>query len=99
MSDRPAPDALDCPRRTWSAGVRTWGGSAPGYAQGAYFPGDRPGWRCELTGDDCEPVLDRCPRFVRLRTPCPDCLQDDLHQPLYRDAVTGRLHCPECHGN
>lgn len=31
-------------------GYRSYGDNIPGYAQGAYFPGDEPGIRCELSG-------------------------------------------------
>lgn len=36
-------------------GNRTYGSNVPGYAQGAYFPGDEPGERCMLTGEYCDP--------------------------------------------
>ncbi len=44
-------------------GHRTWGGDIPGYAQGAYFPGDEPGERCRLTDDYCD--QETCPERER----------------------------------
>jgi len=40
-------------------GYRSYGGDVPGYAQGCYYPGDEPGYRCDLTGERCDP--DQCP--------------------------------------
>jgi len=37
----------------WDKGYRSFGDNIPGYAQGAYFPGDEPGWRCRLTHEPC----------------------------------------------
>ncbi|MDR2893033.1 MAG: hypothetical protein LBV80_08120 [Deltaproteobacteria bacterium] len=45
-------------------GHRTFGANIPGYAQGAYFPGDEPGMRCELTEDPCNDEL--CPKRKEL---------------------------------
>ena len=42
----------------YSAGFRSWGGDVPGYAQGCYYPGDEPGYRCKLTDEICDP--DQC---------------------------------------
>ena len=48
-----------CQHSHYYPGHRSYGGNIPGYAQGAYFPGDEPGERCELTGDYCDP--ETCP--------------------------------------
>jgi len=37
----------------WYEGYRSFDDNIPGYAQGAYFPGDEPGWRCSLTHEPC----------------------------------------------
>lgn len=42
-----------CEYRYWHKGCRSFGDNIPGYAQGAYFPGDEPGYRCWLTHDFC----------------------------------------------
>ena len=49
-----------CEHRYYYQGHRTFGDNIPGYAQGAYFPGDEPGIRCKLSGGDhcCEEM---CP--------------------------------------
>lgn len=42
-----------CKYLYWDEGHRSFGDNIPGYAQGAYFPGDEPGWRCWLTREPC----------------------------------------------
>ena len=51
-----------CQHSYYHPGHRTYGDNIPGYAQGAYFPGDEPGERCRLTDDYCGP--DACPEKV-----------------------------------
>ena len=48
-----------CQHSYYYPGHRTYGDNIPGFAQGAYFPGDEPGERCRLTDDYCE--LETCP--------------------------------------
>lgn len=48
-----------CRHSYYYPGHRTYGDNIPGYAVGAYFPGDEPGTRCELTGEACDPEY--CP--------------------------------------
>lgn len=45
-------------------GIQSYGDTIPGYAQGAYFPEDVPGIKCNLTGDYCCP--DSCPNYSLL---------------------------------
>ena len=52
-----------CEHRYYYQGYRTFGDNIPGYAQGAYFPGDEPGERCRLTGECCD--TDDCPERER----------------------------------
>jgi len=42
-----------CKYLYWDKGYRSFGDNIPGYAQGAYFPGDEPGWKCSLTHEPC----------------------------------------------
>jgi len=42
-----------CKYLYWDKGHRSFGDNIPSYAQGAYFPGDEPGWKCWLTRDVC----------------------------------------------
>lgn len=50
-----------CKYRYFSNGYRSFGSNIPGFALGAYFPGDEPGERCRLTGDFCDPEF--CPEL------------------------------------
>lgn len=48
-----------CQHSYYYQGYRSYGDNIPGFAQGAYYPGDEPGDRCLLTDDYCNP--DTCP--------------------------------------
>lgn len=51
-----------CRFREWNDGRPSYSTNIPGYAQGAYFPGDEPGLYCRKTEDRCayhDPA--RCP--------------------------------------
>lgn len=48
-----------CQHSYYYPGYRSSGANIPGYAQGAYFPGDEPGMMCELTGEYCD--CESCP--------------------------------------
>lgn len=55
-----------CQHRRYQSGHRSRGANLPGYAQGAYFPGDEPGCVCDLAGCFCEePPKDNaeCPLY------------------------------------
>lgn len=49
-----------CQHSYYYQGYRSYGDNIPGFAQGAYYPGDEPGMRCKLSGGDlCRE--ERCP--------------------------------------
>ena len=41
-----------CQHQYHHEGHRTYGANIPGFAQGAFFPGEQPGPRCNLTGGE-----------------------------------------------
>ncbi len=47
-----------CQYSTWSKGYPMRGDYYPACAQGAFLPGDEPGWRCQFGGHCCE---EECP--------------------------------------
>jgi hypothetical protein len=77
-------------------GHRSYGDNLPGYAQGAFFPGDEPGTRCRQTGEAC-PGEDspECSKNVRTEWLCPVCQtgRDDVY--LWKMA-DGMYFCREC---
>lgn len=56
-------DWKGCRHRKYHHAQRTYGENIPYYAQGAVFPGDEAGHRCELSGELCEsrPGAGECP--------------------------------------
>ena len=89
-----------CPHEYEYAGHRTYGDNIPGFAQGAYFPGDEPGTRCKLTGEGCEP--DECehnlpPMTHRTDHYCPACEEKPHHREYLRTDKHGYLYqCQVC---
>lgn len=80
-------------------GCRTYGANIPGYAQGAYFPGDAPGLRRKLTGEGCpdqggeDPQA--CAKTANTEYICPDCLEAGQAIALKKDGH-GQIFCPKC---
>ena len=83
-----------------SEGYRTYGDNIPGFAQGAYFPGDEPGLYCRLTGESCDNPDGDAPMDCAANTPtaicCPAC-KDDLIT-LWWSRENGMCFCLECGG-
>lgn len=79
-------------------GERTSGANIPGYAQGAYFPGDEPGTRCKLTGEACgNPQGDtpgQCVAAKRSPWICPNCRELGFETRLL--LLDGSYHCEGC---
>lgn len=71
-ADPPPPPG--CPHREWNAGRQSFGPAVPAFAQGACFPGDEPGARCELSGQSCDPHPAFCPLWRPSNIACPACL-------------------------
>lgn len=76
-------------------GYRSYGDDIPGYAQGAYFPGDEPGTFCKISGELCYLEDDAAtPTDCEFQEPinekCPDC---DAY--LYRNG-NDVVFCQEC---
>lgn len=69
---------MSCPYRgEYCKGYRTFSDRVPGYAQGAYFPGDEPGYLCKLSGELCgDPDGDTpedCEVQKEIDMKCPHC--------------------------
>lgn len=67
-----------CKHQEYKSGIKSFGDRLPGYAQGAYLPGDEPGiyckksgCRCYLDGWDDQPELCDIQEYTEER--CPDC--------------------------
>lgn len=79
-------------------GHRTCGDNIPGYAQGAYFPGDEPGTRCKLTGEACgNPEGDtpgQCAAATHSPWICPACRELGFESRLL--LLDDRYHCEGC---
>lgn len=93
-------DHEDCPYREYRRGVAGSGSNVPGFARGAYFPGDEPGHYCAHTGYSCEdaPDLLDCPRMLHpeMSLLCPFCREEGKESPLMTDTETGDQACPVC---
>lgn len=91
-----------CINRYYCEGHRSFGDNIPGYAQGAYFPGDEPGHRCRLTGDYCgNPDGDtptECAANEETPYCCPLCLEEAETENKLWKTGDGRYFCPECDG-
>ena len=104
----PAPPRIQasCPHLSFHTGRRSFGPNIPDFAQGDYFPGDRPGPRCDITGEACVGVDSyACPQWKQSSAVCPDCLEFLRRRwptSLFREArllmnaIDGRYRCPAC---
>ena len=78
---------MTCPYRgKYEKGYRAFSDRVPGYAQGAYFPGDEPGYRCKASGELCgNPDGDTpedCAVQEETEFRCPHCGGTILRTPL-----------------
>ncbi len=82
------------------AGHQSFGGDIPGFAQGAYFPGDEPGTHCRLTGEACGNVRGDAPTECAANTAtewlCPECQKEELDVALWKSGESGKYFCREC---
>lgn len=80
---------MSCPHARWKEGIRTYSDRVPGYAQGAYFPDDEPGYFCTQAGQMCtdpDGVLpEECLYMDLTGWTCPKCAEEDELAPLYRN--------------
>lgn len=70
--------ADNCHYKQYRPGYRTYGDNIPGYAQGAYFPGDEPGWFCKASEclcplEDAGDSPELCDIQEEFDGVCPDC--------------------------
>lgn len=83
-------------------GYRSFGDNIPGYAQGAYFPGDEPGMRCKLTGEACGNISgdtpENCPTMEEeTEWLCPKCQEEDEYDVRLWLSKGGKEYfCPIC---
>lgn len=86
---------MKCKNQKWENGYKSYGDNVPGYAQGAYFPGDEPGIHCTITGDicPCDESNDPkdCTEYEELNVLCPECETINL---IENEA--GIIYCPTC---
>ena len=79
-------------------GYRSYGDNIPGYAMGAYFPGDEPEIRCEITHRTCTNLAGDNPAdcAAAQKTPwiCPECQSMGIKAELV--SIHGRYHCSRC---
>lgn len=84
-----------CKHQYYYQGCRSYGDNIPGYAQGAYFPGDEPGERCGITDGPCQDADGHCPEDCNFQEEterlCPYCEEGPLHK-SGRDVI----YCPIC---
>ena len=91
-----------CEHCTFKPGHQSFGASVPGFAQGAYYPGDEPGNRCDLTGELCDgkAPIEECGRYMEQcgdePLTCPACLVGGEQVELLVAYVDGGFICPEC---
>lgn len=85
---------MSCTHQYDYEGCRSYGANIPGSCQGAYFPGDEPGIRCNLTGNYCQDPEGDCPADCNeqeeLERTCPEC-----NEPLYKSG-SGTIYCRDC---
>lgn len=84
----------DCRHAYWREGFRSYGSNIPDSCQGAYFPGDEPGWFCDLYKDFCGNPEGDTPEDCEIKEPT-DILCKKCEVRLVRDG-RGVLYCPEC---
>lgn len=87
---------MSCIHKKWHDGVRTYGANVPGYAQGAYFPGDEPGYTCKKAGGDCGDPDSDTPECCDIQENtgwlCPECAEAGRVMPLRRNG-RGIVNC------
>lgn len=90
---------MSCLKQYDSPGFKTYSDYVPGYAQGAYFPGDEPGLCCRKTRDICEDPDGEQPAFCDAAETtewlCPQCA-DDEEEVLLEESGHGVLFCRRC---
>ena len=61
-----------CDMAIWSNGYPMRGDDVPGIAQGAYLPGDEPGWRCGIRYGEpcCEECCPNGPEYFEEHAEC-----------------------------
>lgn len=89
-----------CRHRYEDKGHRSYGDNIPAYAQDAYFPGDEPGIRCELTKEACGNPDDSTPMECAASSLtewlCPACQKEECDFPLWKSSESGKFFCCEC---
>lgn len=90
---------MGCINQKWQKGARTYGDDIPSYAQGAYFPGDEPGYVCKLSGYHCGNINGRNPEEcwgqTFTDTDCPYCKDEGQNCKMIKDG-RGTVFCPNC---
>lgn len=90
-----------CSQMFYHEGHKTYSAYVPDNCQGAYFPGDEPGYRCRATNSSCtDPDGDHpteCDGAKPTFWLCPKCLAKNTVDPqeIMRNG-RGVYFCPEC---
>jgi len=65
---------------------------------GRYYPGDEPGYKCRMSGDECSEEMDAefCWRLTKSKRLCSECASWGGRIPMFYDSVDGKFICPAC---
>lgn len=90
---------MSCPYAEWKEGKKTFSHNIPGYAQGAYFPGDEEGYYCNIDGEYCSAsehdILDNC-GYEKTEYYCPDCFCSGYEHIHYLFDLPQGMTCLNC---
>lgn len=91
---------MSCKNQYEKEGLRSYGDNIPGYAQGAYFPGDEPGIYCKVSGEYCDNEDGNtpweCVCIEDTDIPCPFCNEDGDRLIFLQKDGQGHFYCKEC---
>lgn len=91
---------MSCGYQEWQEGIQTFSSYVPGYAQGAYFPGDEPYYKCVKVKDECGDPYGDMPKCCHIQEDtgwlCPACRADGENVPLHRNG-RGIVYCEYGH--
>lgn len=89
---------MSCMFAEYKEGYRTFSDNVPGYAQGAYFPGDEPGFYCKLSGEYCNVCDNGNPNDCQYKTKyfCPECFCNGFDHVHYLADLPQGMTCLNC---
>lgn len=90
---------MSCIFGEYKEGYRTFSDNIPGFAQGAYFPGDEAGYRCKFDGEYCIACDNGNPNdcgYEKTEYFCPDCFCDGHDDLPYLFNLPQGMTCIKC---